>query len=93
MSRYEPAIFNRGLREMLNFCNADDLKRMLALIPDVQLKATRKGEIIEALVRCLLGAGLLELWNRLQSLEQSAVAEAAYEGDGLFDRGAFHAKA
>lgn len=92
MSRYEPVILNPCLREMLNLSNADDLKRMLALIPDAQLKAPRKGEIIEAIARCLLGAGLLELWNRLNSLEQSAVAEAAYEGDGIFDRGAFHAK-
>ena len=92
MSRYEPAIFNPCLREMLNLRNADDLKRMLALLPDVQLKAPRKGETIEALARGLLGAGLLELWGRLKSLEQSAVAEAAYEGDGIFDPGAFHAK-
>jgi hypothetical protein len=92
MSRSESAIFNPCLHEMLNLCNADDLKRMLALIPDAQLKAPRKGEIIEALTRCLLGAGLRELWNRLKSLEQSAVAEAAYEDDGIFDQGAFLAK-
>lgn len=92
MSRYEPTIFNPCLRELLNLRNADDLKRMLALLPDIQLKAPRKGETIEALARCLLGAGLLELWSRLDSLEQAAVAEAAYEGDGIFDPGAFHAK-
>lgn len=92
MSRYEPAIFDPCLRELLNLRNADDLKRLLALLPDVQLKSPRKGETIEALARSLLGAGLRELWSGLKSLEQSAVAEAAYEGDGIFDRGAFHAK-
>lgn len=85
-------IFNPGLRELLDRSNANDLKKMLALIPGVQLKAPRKAEIIDAIAHCLLGAGLPELWNRLKSLEQSAVAEAAYEGDGIFDPAAFYAK-
>lgn len=92
MSRNEPVIFNPGLRELLDRSNANDLKKMLALIPGVQLKAPRKAEIIDAIAHCLLGAGLPELWNRLKSLEQSAVAEAAYEGDGIFDPAAFYAK-
>jgi hypothetical protein len=73
MSRYETAIANPGLREVLNLSNADDLKRMLALLPDARMQAPRKAEIVEALARCLLGAGLRELWTRLESLEQSAV--------------------
>lgn len=92
MNRYETGTLNPGLREWLNLRNADDLKKMLALIPDARLKAPRKAEIVEALAGCLLGAGLMELWNRLKPLEQSAVAEAAHEGDGIFDRGAFLAK-
>jgi hypothetical protein len=92
MSRYEPTLFDPCLRELLNLRNADDLKRMLALLPDAQLKAPRKAETIEALARCLLGPALLGLWSGLKSLEQSAVAEAAYEGDGNFDARAFHAK-
>jgi len=92
MSPYEHEFFDLHLQEVLNSSNMDDLKKLLALIPDVQLKAPRKGQIIDALAQRLLGAGLLELWNRLNSLEQSAVAEAAYEGDGIFDQGAFHAK-
>ena len=39
-----------------------------------------------------MGTGLLELWSRLKSLEQSAVAEAAYEDDGIIDSGTFYAK-
>ena len=49
MSRYEPTIFDPCLRELLNLRNADDLKQMLALLPDVQLKAPREGETIGAL--------------------------------------------
>jgi hypothetical protein len=92
MRRLEPGTFNPCLREVLNLHNADDLKRMLAMIPRVRLKATRKSEIIDALVGCLLGADLNELWKRLGPLEQSAVAEAAHEADGTYDQGAFHAK-
>jgi len=77
---------------MLDLHNADDLKRMLAFIPSVRLKAPRKGEVVDTLVRCLLGADLLELGNRLNPLEQSAVAEGAHEGDGIYDQGAFQAK-
>lgn len=92
MNRYETATLNPGLRELLNLRTADDLKKLLALIPGVQLKAPRKAEIVEALAGCLLGAGLMELWNRLKSLEQSAVAEAVYAADGIFDQEAFRAK-
>ncbi len=92
MSRCETAILNPGLRELLDRRNVDDQKKLLALIPDGRLNALRKAEIIEALARCLLGAGLVDLWNRLQPLEQSAVAEAVHEEGGIFDQGAFLAK-
>lgn len=85
-------MFNPCLRELLDLHNADDLKKMLALIPSVRLKAPRKSEVVDALVRCLLGAELQELWNRLSPLEQSAVAEAAHNDGGTYNQGAFHAK-
>ncbi len=65
---------------------------MLALVPGVQLKPTRKDEIIDALENFLLGPGLAGLWKRLESLEQSAVAEATHSSDGTFDRQTFVAK-
>ena len=65
---------------------------MLALIPSVRLKAPRRSDVVDTLVRCLLGADLRELWNRLSPLEQSAVAEAVHEDDGTYDPGGFHAK-
>lgn len=92
MSHYEPTILDPGLRDLLNCRNVDDLKKMLALIPEARLKAPRKAEIVDALADRLLGAGLAGLWNRLKSLEQSAVAEAVHEPDGIFDQRAFVAK-
>lgn len=58
----------------------------------LQGKARNVADALVHDARGLLGAGLLELWSGLKSLEQAAVAEAAYEGDGIFDPGAFHAK-
>lgn len=92
MSRYEIAISNMCLHEVLDLRNADELKKMLPLIPGIQLKASRKAEIVNALSSGLLGPALPGLWNRLKTLEQSAVAEAVYEEDGVFDQNAFLAK-
>jgi hypothetical protein len=80
------------LHEVLDLRNADELKKMLALIPGIQLKAPRKAEIVNALSRSLLSPALPELWNRLKTLEQSAVAEAVHKEDGVYDPGAIHAK-
>jgi hypothetical protein len=92
MSRYEPLIFDSSLRELLVGRNVDELKKLLPLIPDVHLKAPRKIEILDAITNYLLGPDLNGLWNRLKPLEQSAVAEAVGEPDGIFDPRAFHAK-
>lgn len=92
MRRHEPGMLDPCLRENLDRQNADDLKKLLELIPEVRLKAPRKGEVVDALVRCLLGADLLALWNRLTPVEQAAVTETAHEADGSYDPGAFHAK-
>ncbi|HUC85641.1 MAG TPA: hypothetical protein VL970_10650, partial [Candidatus Acidoferrales bacterium] len=92
MNRYETAILNPGLRDLLNRRNVDELKRMLALVSDARLNAPRKADVVEALARRLLGGDLVGLWNRLPSLEQSAVAEAVHTLDGIFDQDAFLAK-
>jgi len=92
MSRYNDLASDSSLRTTLDGLNADALKKFVALLPGVTLKASRKGELIEALIRFLLGDGIVQVWPQLKTLEQSAVAEAVHSEDGNFDAGAFHAK-
>lgn len=92
MSRYDDLDSDSSLREALDRQNADELKKLLALLPGVTLKAPRKGEVIGALEQALLGGEVASLWNRLAALEQSAVAEAVHSLDGTFDPGPFQAK-
>jgi hypothetical protein len=91
MGRYDYSS-DSSLRTILDGHNVDDLKRLVALLPGVKMKAPRKGELIGALERFLLGGGAVQLWTQLKALEQSAVAEAVHSEDGTFDAGAFHAK-
>ena len=92
MGRYDNLAPDSSLRTTLDGRNVDELKKLVALLPGVTLKAPRKGELIGALERFLLGGGALQLWTQLKVLEQSAVAEAVHSDDGTFDTGAFHAK-
>src|SRR5512137_2999640 len=92
MSRYDYLASDSSLRTTLDRCNVDELKRLVTLLPDVTMKAPRKGDLIGALERFLLGGGVVQLWPQLKALEQSAVAEAVHSEDGTFDAGAFHAK-
>ena len=92
MSRYDYLASDSSLRTTLDRCNVDELKRLVTLLPGVTMKAPRKGELIGALERFLLGGGVVQLWAQLKALEQSAVAEAVHSDDGTFDAGVFHAK-
>jgi hypothetical protein len=92
MSRYDSLASDSSLRTTLDRRNVDELKKLVALLPRVKLKAPRKGELVEALERILLGEGVVQLWDRLGTLEQSAVAEAVHSDDETFDAGAFQAK-
>jgi hypothetical protein len=92
MSRYDYPVSDSSLRTALDRRNVDELKKLVALLPGVTMKAPRKGELVGALERLLLGGGVVELWTQLKALEQSAVAEAVHSDDGTFDAGAFHAK-
>ena len=92
MSRYDNMVSDFSLRTTLDLQNADELKRLVALLPGTNLKAPRKGELVGALEGFLLGGGVVQLWTRLKPLEQSAVAEAVHSDDGTFDAGGFHAK-
>ena len=92
MSSYDYLASDSSLRATLDRRNVDELKRLVALLPGVAMKAPRKGELVESLERFLLGGGVVQLWTQLKALEQSAVAEAVHSDDGTFDAGAFHAK-
>lgn len=81
-----------SVRFILDAQNAEDLKKLLALVPGVKLKAPRKLDVIEALEGYLFGSGALDLWNRLDPLEKAAVAEAVHGPDGELNEGAFVAK-
>ena len=91
MSRYDYLASDSSLRTTLDGRNVDELKKLVALVPGVSMKAPRKGDLVAALERFLLGDGAVRLWTQLKALEQSAVAEAVHSDDGTFDADAFHA--
>jgi len=92
MSRYAYLMSDPSLRTALDGRNVDELKKLVALLPKIATKPTRKAEVIGVLERFLLGGGALQLWEQLKQLEQSAVAEAVHSEEGAFDAGAFKAK-
>jgi len=75
VNRYYYLASDTSLRATLARQNADDLKRLFALLPGERTKATRKDELIGALERFLLGGGAVQLWTQLKALDQSAIAE------------------
>jgi len=92
MSRHDYLATDSSLRTTLDRSNVDDLKRLVALLPGVAMKAPRKSELIEALARFLLSGEVVHLWRQLKTLEQAAVAEAVHSNDGVLNASAFHAK-
>lgn len=92
MSRHDYLATDSSLRTTLDRSNVDDLKRLVALLPGVAMKAPRKSELIEALACFLLSGEVVHLWRQLKTLEQAAVAEAVHSNDGVLNAGAFHAK-
>jgi len=79
------------LRQALANFTVDQLKQLNTLLPDIP-RVGRKDELIEAVLREYQGAGLANLWNRLDDLERAAVAEALYSMGGHFDASKFQAK-
>ena len=79
------------LENHLNNLTVDELKPRLSLI-NGKPKLTRKAEIIELLSSELLSVKLGQYWQRLNELEQTAVAEAVYHWDGQFQEQRFLAK-
>jgi hypothetical protein len=92
MSRYDYLDSDSSLRACLDRQNVDELKKLVALLPGVKMKAPRKAELVETLVRFLLGDAVGQLCTQLQTLDQSALAEALHADEGSFDAGAFQAK-
>lgn len=92
MSRDAYLMSDPSLRTTLDGRNVDELKKLVALLPNTATKPARKGELIGVLERFLIGGGALQLWGQLKQLEQSAVAEAVHSEEGAFDAGAFGAK-
>jgi hypothetical protein len=80
------------LRETLDRSNVDELKKLVALLPGVTLKAPRKAELVGALERFLLGDGAVQLWPQLQALDQAMLMEVVHSDDGTLGTVAFQAK-
>src|SRR5579864_8850624 len=92
MSRYDYLDSDSSLRATLDRQNMDELKKLVALLPGVKMKAPRKAEVVETLERFLLGDAVGQLCTQLPTLDQSALAEALHADEGSFDAGAFQAK-
>jgi hypothetical protein len=92
VKRLETSASDLQLREVLDLSTANDLKELIELIPNLKLKAPRKNELVQTLCDHVLGSGLIERWNQLSGLEQSAVAEAVFDADGVFPAYIFAAK-
>ncbi|MCI4430016.1 MAG: hypothetical protein JHC40_12710 [Burkholderiales bacterium] len=79
------------LSEALARKTVDELKALAALLPQVA-RAGRKDELIAAILSHLDGEALRSLWQRLDEMQQLAVAESLYTPGGLFDSQLFRAK-
>ena len=86
-----PTTRNAPLSEHLEAYKNDTLKglaRHLGTYPP-----TRKADLIAWIEQRILDpTGVRQLWDKLDRLQQQAVAETLYAADGRFDRAAFRAK-
>jgi hypothetical protein len=72
------------------YMNADEIKKLVAFIG--LRPPTRKLELVEAVVKHLAGAGLRQVWEGLDELQQAAVAETVHGDRTRFDGSRFAAK-
>ena len=77
--------------EALHNQNVDQLKSLLPLLPTPE-RPTRKAELVDLVLRCLEGENLRTIWNKLDQLQQSAIAEVVHSSESQFDRTRFQAK-
>lgn len=74
----------------LNLLTVDELKARAALLS--KNVPTRKTELVEFILRHLIGIPLRQLWARLDELQQNAVREALHSREGFFNAQRFQAK-
>ncbi len=79
------------LKELLTLHTVDQLKALMAYLPDVP-RTGKKNDLIEGIQKCLLGTALHAVWSRLDTTQQLAVTEAVYSPDSIFHAGQFKAK-
>lgn len=77
--------------EALHNQNVDQLKSLLPLLLTLE-RPTRKAELVDLVLRCLEGENLRTVWNKLDQLQQSAIAEVVHSSESQFDRTRFQAK-
>ncbi len=73
-----------------DYYRADELRRLAKQI--CSHVPTRKGEVIDEICRNMQGANLKSLFNRLNTIEKSAVAEAIHSYRGELDSESFRSK-
>lgn len=86
---YAPHLLD--LRSVLESKTMDQLKQLIALLPDADTRG-RKADLVATLEQCFAGGRLHSLWSRLDDMQQAAVADALYSVDGLFDADRFRAR-
>src|SRR6202165_420406 len=79
------------LNEVLARLTIDQLKSLMRWLPDAS-PTGKKDQMVGAILRSLAGDGLRALWDRLDDIQRTAVAETAHALDGLFDENRFRAK-
>lgn len=80
-----------NVNEALALLCVDDLKALARYLPGAPL-AGRKAELVTGISKVLLGADLKAIWDGLEPLARTAVAEAVHECRGEFLSQQFQAK-
>ena len=80
-----------SLRNALILLTIDQLKPLLDLLSKKD-KPTRKGDLVSEIENALNSDTVKDIWQRLDALQQAAVAETLYSPNGTFDQERFHAK-
>jgi XPB/Ssl2-like helicase family protein len=78
------------LESALAGCTADDLRKLASLTGEKP--PTRKADIAAVIMRHLQEDRLRSVWQRLDELQQAAVAEVVHADSGRFDAARFRAK-
>ena len=77
------------LEEALERYTSDVLKELAKLFEEKP--PTRKRDRIMTIVRALSGDGVRHVWNKLEPLAKSALAEVVHSADGRLNKAQFEA--